>query len=148
MKTVDGLEEGLANNANTSLSNLDVTGQAVLDAKANTDASNFTATGKETVVGWGMPYYNSSLRVNLSGYNSVSNKFTAPCDGLIVMCGGGTANNAFNLVIDDDVYLFNNASTTHWVGQQFFIRKGSNFYYYGTLAEYGMKHFFPMEGAQ
>lgn len=119
-----------------------------LAGKTNTDLSNVTAAGKSAAAGWGMPYYNSSLRVNLSGYNSVSNKFTAPCDGLIVMCGGGTANNAFNLVIDDEVYLFNNASTTYWVGQQFFIRKGSNFYYFGTLPEYGMRHFFPMEGAQ
>lgn len=93
----------------------------------------------------GMPDY--SAGIVLSGYNSVSNKFTAPCDGLIIMCGGGTANNAFNLVIDDEVYLFNNASTTHWVGQQFFIKKGSTFYYFGTLPEYGMRHFYPLEGA-
>lgn len=65
MKTVEGLEEGLANNANTSLSNLDVTGQAKFDAKANKDASNFTAAGKNTVVGWGMPGYFSKPRVVL-----------------------------------------------------------------------------------
>lgn len=117
-----------------------------LSGKANTDLSNVTAAGKSAAVGWGMPDY--TVGIDLSGYNSASNKFTAPCDGLIIMCGGGTANNAFNLVIDDEVYLFNNASTTHWVGQQFFIRKGSNFYYFGTLPEYGSRNFYPMEGAQ
>lgn len=117
-----------------------------LSGKANTDLSNVTAAGKSAAVGWGMPDY--TVGIDLSGYNSASNKFTAPCDGLIIMCGGGTANNAFNLVIDDEVYLFNNSSTTHWVGQQFFIRKGSNFYYFGTLPEYGARNFFPMEGAQ
>ncbi len=118
------------------------------NSKADVGLGNVTADGKSLSARWSMPYYNSSHRVNLSGYTSASNKFTAPCDGLIIMCGGGTANNAFNLVIDDDVCFFNNVSTTHWVGQQFFIRKGSNFYYYGTLAEYGMRHFFPLEGAQ
>lgn len=106
---------------------------------ANTDLSNLSAR-------WSMPNYDAGIVI--SGYNSASNKFTAPCDGLIIMCGGGTANNAFNLVIDDEVYLFNNASTTYWVGQQFFIKKGSTFYYFGTLPEYGYRHFFPLEGAQ
>ena len=34
--------------------------------KANTDASNFTAAGKQTVVGWGMPGYFRKPRVVLT----------------------------------------------------------------------------------
>lgn len=114
--------------------------------KADVGLSNVTTDGKSLSARWSMPNYDAGIVI--SGYNSVSNKFTAPCDGLILMCGGGTANNAFNLVIDDEVYLFNNASTTYWVGQQFFIKKGSTFYYMGVLPGYGYRHFFPLEGAQ
>ena len=51
----------LANKANISLSNLNETGQAVINGKANTDANNFTAAGKQNIVGWGMPNYSAGI---------------------------------------------------------------------------------------
>ena len=68
--------------ANIDLSNLDATGQAKLDAKANTDASNFTATAKETIVGWGMPDYSAGVSIP---FPTNTNYFTAPTDGIAVL---------------------------------------------------------------
>lgn len=56
----------LANKANISLSNIDATGQAKFDVKADIDASNFNATGKETIVGWGMPDYSAVVTYGTS----------------------------------------------------------------------------------
>ena len=51
----------LANKANISLSNLDATGQAIINGKANTDVSNLTETGKTQIEYWGMPNYNAGV---------------------------------------------------------------------------------------
>lgn len=44
---------------------------AALGGKANIDASNFDTTGKNTVVGWGLPDYSSGVDVS-SGYTATA----------------------------------------------------------------------------
>ena len=51
--------------------------------KANTDASNFTAAGKETVVGWGMPDY--SAVITPTDLKDSIKTYTVPFDSMI--CG-------------------------------------------------------------
>ena len=63
---------------NSNLSNLSAAGQVKFDAKANTDASNFTATGKQTIVGWGMPDYTAGISFTTKGTNI---SFQAPSRG-------------------------------------------------------------------
>lgn len=51
-----------------------------LSNKADIDASNFNATGKETIVGWGMPDYTSGVAKNRN------TQYTAEMDGLLFVC--------------------------------------------------------------
>lgn len=58
-------------NAQINQSQMDWSAWATsLAGKANTDLSNITATGKETVVGWGMPDYSAGVSVTIptTGY--------------------------------------------------------------------------------
>ena len=55
---------------------------AELNAKANTNASNFSQVGRETIVGWGMPDY--SAAITATEPYTVTNKFTAPEDGILI----------------------------------------------------------------
>ena len=82
--------------ADVSLSNLSAAGQAKFDAKANVDLSNLNATGnakfanpslsnvnstgKQTVVGWGMPDYSAGVAKNRN------TQYTAEIDGLLFVC--------------------------------------------------------------
>lgn len=49
-----------------------------LSVKANTDADNFSTTGKSTIVGWGTPDYSAAITISAL-------PFTAPKDGLFVL---------------------------------------------------------------
>lgn len=57
-----------------------------LAGKANTDMDNITATGKETVVGWGMPDYNAGVTIS-SGYTTTK-KGVIYCTGYYGGRGG------------------------------------------------------------
>lgn len=59
------------------------------------DMNNITSTGKETVVGWGMPDYSAGVDISNSLKNANSS-WTAPLDGTII----AKVNN------NDSVYLF------------------------------------------
>ena len=81
--------------------------------KADTDASNFTSAGKETVVGWGMPDYSAGVSKSLAN-GSISGKgyllFTtkqnvAACDitiGTTVFKIGGNYNTLDTLFVPVD----------------------------------------------
>lgn len=136
-----GLEEVIKENyADTSLSNLNEAGQAILNGKAdisqlsnkaNTDASNFTAAGKETVVGWGMPDYSAGVDMGAGTTHTATRKgwvmfktSTAPGYGVIQINGiefskssNGTYGTAFDTVqefipvdVGDTFFITNNAS--------------------------------------
>ena len=66
---------------------------------ANTNASNFTATGKQTVVGWGMPDYSAGVAKNRN------TAYTAEMDGLLFVCFNmyQTAANANYMTINNVV---------------------------------------------
>ena len=103
----------LDNKANISLSNLDATGQAKFDAKADTKASNFTSTGKQTVVGWGMPNYNSAVNITAAvaeGYTATYKQCVAvQCIKNAVQTSGAT------ITINTSVYnMASTSSNNQW----------------------------------
>lgn len=92
---------------------------------ANTDASNFTAAGKETVVGWGMPDY--SAGIDISGYKSSDNQFTAPKDGILSVTVNSNTNGV--VYINDTVRAFaNNNDSYARASITLPISKGEKFY--------------------
>lgn len=142
--------------ATRSLDNLDEVGQALLDAKADkteidskvdTDASNFTAAGKETIVGWGMPDYTAGISLN-TAVNVVQ---SAPTDGVLWVKEEGIegvevslCNANGNVTFDKfiAVYAYSHSVQTCFgvvsKGQHFKITKtGANGFY-----------FFPFKGVK
>ena len=105
--------------------------------KADTDASNFTTAGKQTIVGWGMPDYSAGVALTMP--------YTAPCngyalfsqqsniaseikiDGVFVGSTGGGAGALFYLIRpickDQQITSSNNAGIQ---GSIFFPLKGVN----------------------
>lgn len=89
------------------------------------DMSNVTAAGKNTVVGWGMPDY--SAGIDVSGYKSSTNQFTAPKDGILSI--------SVNSNTDGSVYI-DNVHSAHANNNDLYARasiilpisKGEKFY--------------------
>ena len=72
------------------------------------DMSNVTATGKETVVGWGMPDYSAGIAVNLS----VNVIWTAPSDGILILSSKGGTNPAYYGLINETIVFNTSAGQT------------------------------------
>lgn len=81
--------------ASKSLDNLSENGEARFANKANSDLSNITSTGKETVVGWSMPDYANSVNITLN----TSTTYTAQQNGYIVF--NGTSNGTVGLSVNN-----------------------------------------------
>lgn len=73
----------LSAKANTSLSNLDSAGSAVLEAKANTNLSNISTTGTTKIAHSVMPSNTRSVTLPIPAKSSTSTYYTAPADGWI-----------------------------------------------------------------
>lgn len=73
----------LSAKANTSLSNLNSAGSAVLEAKANTDLSNITTTGTTKIAHSVMPSNTRSVTLPIPDKYSLSTFYIAPADGWI-----------------------------------------------------------------
>lgn len=72
--------DDLANFANTDLSNLSASGQALFTNKADKDFSNVTApiqAFRDMSIAWGMPDYSAGITISVV-------PFTAPSDGIAV----------------------------------------------------------------
>lgn len=82
-KTFKAIDEFDYTNAVNDLSNY----------KASVNADNFTSTGKQTVVGWGMPDYTSTVSISMAQYNSSSAYWVAPYDCQCVFSSRDYANN-------------------------------------------------------
>ena len=124
---------------NSSLSNLSAAGQAKFDAKANTDASNFTATGKQTVVGWGMPDYSAGVTIT-SGY-------TATQKGLATVSMDGTDHNTNTIYVNDVKIGFSSAENHYQeapVNTQLSLDVGDKIRWTGTQSVIAI--FFPYKG--
>ena len=121
----------LANKANISLSNLNETGQAVINGKANTDANNFTAAGKENVLSWGMPNYSAGVNMGAGITHTATKKgwvmfktSSTPGNGVIQINGiefskssAGSYGTAYDTVqefipvdVGNTFFITNNAS--------------------------------------
>ena len=124
---------------NSNLSNLSAAGQAKFDAKANTDASNFTATGKETVVGWGMPDYSAGVTIT-SGY-------TATQKGLATVSMNGSDHTTNTIYVNDVKIGFSYAGNDYQeapVNTQLSLDVGDKIRWTGTQSVIAI--FFPYKG--
>lgn len=102
-----------ANFANTDLSNLSASGQALFTNKADKDLSNALAPVqdfKTNSIAWGQPDYSSAIAITLTLNTSVT--YTAPSDGFIVytLTSTGTNNNATITVNGTNVVYFKSIS--------------------------------------
>lgn len=97
-------------NAQINQSQMDWSAWATsLAGKANTDMDNITATGKETVVGWGMPDYTSTVSISMAQYNSSSAYWVAPYACQCVFTSSDYMNN------DKDYTVYIMDGGTQWV---------------------------------
>lgn len=101
--TIDTINSSLSTKANAS----DV--QSSLSTKASVNADNFTSTGKQTVVGWGMPDYTSTVSLSMAQYNSSSAYWVAPYDCQCVFTSDDYSQT------DKDYRVFVLRSGTQWV---------------------------------
>ena len=119
-----------------------------VDSVANSNASNFSQAGRETIVGWGMPDYSAGISVSFPLSNS---KYTAPRKGFYFAMGfisnnysqavvngvtipvgfwGRTSSNvdgsSVSILLDkgDELYFTNNLSNV--IGSSFYPCKGVN----------------------
>lgn len=101
------------------------------------NATNFTPTGKSTIVGWGMPDY--SAGVSLTSGSS----YTAPCDGIVRASGNGT-NVTTQIMSVDDASTLATTQTTGYFTIWAFVKKGMQYKVTGN------QHceFFPLKGVQ
>lgn len=118
----------LANKANISLSNIDVTGQAILNGKAKTDASNFTAEGKETIYVFSVPDY-------ARAYGLVKANGIAPNNGFL-WCKN--ADNASSNITINGYYWYLDGSYGNEETALIPVKKGDS---YSSTAWGTMTHF-------
>lgn len=76
---IDNVVTDLNGKADRDLSNLNATGQAIIDNKANTDLSNINPNQmiKKTIMNWGKPNYSSGITI------STNTSYTALVDGWV-----------------------------------------------------------------
>lgn len=116
-----------------------------LNGKADVDLSNVTSTGKETVVGWGMPDY--SAGIDITSYNSANNKFTAPCDGIITVAYLSTNTSAYLPYINNLQFgSYNQSAIVNHITQP--INKWDTFFCTGIHSQVGSgcNKFYPFKG--
>ena len=80
----------ISNAANKSLSNLDASGQNIINGKADVDLTNINNTGKIAIAHNAMP---SNTYIDLT-VGASDTTYTAPSDGYVYV-GGNTNANAF-----------------------------------------------------
>ena len=96
-----------------------------LAGRATTDMNNITSTGKETVVGWGIPDY--SAGISLSGWGTATSNFNVPTDGVLqIIISSTSALEEF--FVDEKIVcaLANVSNYTGWAVNIFPISKGTH----------------------
>ena len=120
-------------NANVDLSNLSVTGQAVINGKADVDLSNMnpTQTVKNTIVGWGMPDFSAGV--------AFTGTITLPCDALVYsyMSAGGVWEGAGFYI--NSIFIYN--SSVYTSTACCYVAKGSTVQAFAGACQY-----FPLKG--
>lgn len=103
---------------------------------ANTDASNFTTTGKETVVSWGMPDWTAGVSKTLS------TEYTAEVDGMLLIQITRSESGRTLTIDGKKLSLINNAGVCSLL-PNYFVGKGSVYSLTGTTGTY---EFYPLKG--
>lgn len=107
--------------------------------------SRTAASDKEMVVGWGMPDYTAGI--SITSYNSANNKFTAPCDGIIMVAYLSTNTSANLPYINDSQFgSYNQGAVINHITQP--VNKGDTFFCTGihNQAGSGCNKFYPLKG--
>lgn len=89
------------------------------------DMSNVTATGKNTVVGWGIPDYSAGIL--LSGWGTATSNFSVPTDGVLqIVISSKSAMEEF--FVDEKIAcaLANGSSYVGWAVNLFPVSKGTH----------------------
>lgn len=111
-----------------------------LAGRATTDMSNITSTGKETVVGWGMPDVESGIEIPFDS----SMDYVAPCDGFIHFKGNTIAADLYS---PSGV----NLKAEYWISVNYSanmtpIPKGFRCKYRSGSSQYSTVVFYPAKG--
>lgn len=118
-----------------------------LASRATTDMNNITSTGKETVVGWGMPDY--SAGISLSGWQATNTNFTVPCAGYIQVFMATVGGALETFYIDDIPCCAIINSFTNYVGNAVggrFIEGGVHTFRSATPSRTQSVIFYPCKG--
>ena len=103
-------------------------GTVVSDVSGLKDMSNITATGKETVVGWGIPDYSAGVVVASDIADFTERTYTAPADGVVavylVAFNGQDAYIKINDVTVERVVGYGNGAWVNITGL-YPVKKGS-----------------------
>ena len=142
-----------ANFANTDLSNLSASGQALLKNKANVDFSNVSAPTqafKNMVIDWSSPAYYQKIDIN--SYAVTGTVYTPPCDGYIVGHFAYTHNTGLEIGVfyDSNLYLdgFSQSTGGTMYGTiNFRVNKGQGYVFTNSGVSIINLHFFPCKGA-
>lgn len=105
-----------------------------LAGRATTDMNNITSTGKETVVGWGMPDYTAGI--SLTG---ISSPYVAPADGIIYF-----ERNLGSLTINGTAYVGGSNQTYSSYSNTILVNKGDSLSWTNSTPYAGT--FYPMKG--
>lgn len=111
-----------------------------LAGRAKTDMDNITSTGKETVVGWGMPDVESGIEIPFDS----SMNYVAPCDGFIHFKGNTISADLYS---PSGVLL----KTEYWISVNYSanmtpIPKGFRCKYRSGGSQYSVVVFYPAKG--
>lgn len=87
-------------------------GTVVADVAGLKDMSNVTSTGKETVVGWGMPDYDSGI-VIIDGTTAQTGTYTAPKDGIVSADMAGIAGEA-KISVNNNIVSIKRSTTANY----------------------------------
>ena len=105
-----------------------IAGTPDISGKANTDASNFTATGKSTIAELPMP---SGSYVDLTPVASGSLLVTAPANGYVYLEGTATTSTSYCSLVVNNIYSqisWCTAGVTNGLSAFVPVRKGANVY--------------------
>lgn len=118
--------------------------EVLADVAGLKDMNNITSTGRATVIGWGMPDYDSGVAIS----TTVGGTFTMPIDGFVL----GRAGSSSRIGIFKDnssgtplIYLESSGSDT--ATDHIFVEKGTKLYVAHRNGSHTNLMYFPLKGA-
>lgn len=114
-----------------------------INGKMDTDASNATVIGKETVNGWGLPDYSSVIDI---GGGSNVGSYTPPSNGWIYFQGGTSGASMYYDSSKTNDVLMGGYSSDSSISSSCFIPVKKGYTYYFKATSVAFRRFFPCIG--